>query len=213
MQCFIICDNNWDNLPILSKRIKVLPEDVTIHSCYGKKLNIIEKVCSSNMKHIIRRSLIKDKEIENIYEILKYIDICLVFTDFIEYNSLSSIVKEMCIDNDIPLFTFNNHTTDYMYNLNKTDIKFNKYIKTFSAVPKPRTIKNIKTFTYENSISKNPISIDNIIEKLRKNYEDIDTHKKNNSIINLDFKPSKEYSYLEYMNNKKKWLKSMNTNR
>jgi hypothetical protein len=208
-----VCDNSWDNIPIISKRIKVLPEDVTIHSCYGKKLSIIEKVCSSNMKHIIRRSLIKDKEIENIYEILKYIDICLVFTNFSESNNLSSIVTEICIDNNIPIFTFNNQTTDYTYNLNKTDIKFNKYIRTYSVVPKPRDIKIIKKFNYENNNVMNPLSIDEVIEKLRRNYESIEADKKNNSIIKIDCKSSKEYSYLEYMNNKKKWLKSMNTNR
>ncbi len=213
MNCFIVCDNNWDNVPIISKRIKTLPEDITIHCCYGKKLYIIERICCNQMKHIIRRSLIKDKEIENLYEIIKYMDICLVFSDLIEYNSLSDIIIKICVDNNIPLFTFNNFTTEYMYNLEKTDIKFNKKIKSLNVEVKPRTIKINTELIYENTMSLNPISIENVIDDLRTSYENIKMHKKNNSIVSLDSKSSKEYSYLEYMNNKKKWLKSMNSNR
>jgi len=100
-----------------------------------------------------------------------------------------------------------------MYNLEKTNIKYNKQIKSINLENKPRCLKISENIIYENKFSANPVSINNIINNIRNNYETIEINKKNNSIINLDCKSVKEYSYLQYMNNKHKWLKSMNSNR
>ena len=104
MSCFITTDNNWDNYPIIEKRIKKLKDDIMINACYGKTLPIIDNICSKYNKRIFRRTLKDNQEIKDLCDILVNCSFCIVFTDFIEYNTLSSITIKICIDNNIPVF-------------------------------------------------------------------------------------------------------------
>ena len=48
-----------------------------------------------------------------------------------------------------------------------------------------------------------------VVQKLRSSYKNIEDNKAKKSIIYIDNKTPKQYSYIEYLANKKKWLKEV----
>ena len=83
MKIFIITDVSWDNEHIINKRFKKLSPDDVIHTIYSKNIKIINKYCSLNTLHLIRRS---NNDIRvSICEILNFCDVCLMFHNFIQY--------------------------------------------------------------------------------------------------------------------------------
>ena len=47
------------------------------------------------------------------------------------------------------------------------------------------------------------------VQKLRNSYKSIEDNKSKKSIIYIDNKTHKQYSYIQYIANKKKWLKEV----
>jgi len=60
----------------------------------------------------------------------------------------------------------------------------------------PRRADNIKDYS-------------SAVQKLRNSYKCIDENKCKKSIVYIDNKTPKQYSYLEYVANKKKWMKEV----
>tara|TARA_B100001175_G_scaffold310101_1_gene312705 strand:+ start:857 stop:1357 length:501 start_codon:yes stop_codon:yes gene_type:complete len=160
--------------------------------------------------------MIKGKEKEIIEESLKSIKFCLIFHNFIEYNTMSSLYIQLCIKNNIPYFIFSEHTNkfylngDYIYDIKfKTCVRNLKTIKRFPVVDIPVEI----CFTHEKTCPKN---IQEVVNNLRSRYQVLKDEKDSKKIIYNEelvkgrkkiIKSDKEMSYLDFMTGKKKWLK------
>jgi hypothetical protein len=56
---------------------------------------------------------------------------CIIFHNFIEYNTISKLIIEACEDNCIPYFIFSEHCEKFYFNGKYSeDLKFKKCIKT-----------------------------------------------------------------------------------
>ena len=138
MNLFIVEDINWDNFAIVSKYISnnYLSDDVNINHVYGKKLPVINNICNKQMFRILRRSINNEKPCESIYEIIKNIDICIVFHNFIEYDTLSSFVIDTCKENNKPCILYLRYLSPFVTNeifFRQCQIKFVKLSKAFAS--------------------------------------------------------------------------------
>jgi hypothetical protein len=215
MNILIVIDNNWDNFSIIYKRLKSLQSDCNINFCYGQNMQAISNICNKLMLHLFRRSLVDDKLTESFNEIVKFMDICIIFHNFIEYNTMSSYTLNLCLYNNIPFYVFSQHTDEYFFNLEINKMKFKNCIKCIQKPSIPRKLNEIKEIDISFEIYKKysiPKSIDDIIKKIRTNYDKSKNDKKENSIIVLskkEMRHAKEISYLEYIQNRKKWMKNI----
>jgi len=215
MNILIVTDCNWDNFGIVQKKLKSLHSDCNINFCYGPNMKAISNLCTQLMLRLFRRSLIEDKLTKSMNEIIKFMDVCIIFHNFIEYNTMSSYVMEVCLQNNIPFYIFSEHTQDYFFNFEINKMKFKSCLKKIPEICIPRKLHEIKEIDTSFEICKpdmTPNSIDDIIKKLRKSYSKIEDDKKEKSIAALSKKETrfaKEISYLEYIQNKKKWIKSI----
>jgi len=218
MDILVINDTVWDNYAVVSKRInpKCINPNHRINYFYGKHMQYMSNICNQNMIHLIRRTMIKGKEKEIIEESLKSIKFCLIFHNFIEYNTMSSLYIQLCIKNNIPYFIFSEHTNkfylngDYIYDIKfKTCVRNLKTIKRFPVVDIPVEI----CFTHEKTCPKN---IQEVVNNLRSRYQVLKDEKDSKKIIYNEelvkgrkkiIKSDKEMSYLDFMTGKKKWLK------
>ena len=118
MDILVINDTVWDNYAVVSKRInpKCINPNHRINYFYGKHMQYMSNICNQNMIHLIRRTMIKGKEKEIIEESLKSIKFCLIFHNFIEYNTMSSLYIQLCIKSNIPYFIFSEQTNKFYLN-------------------------------------------------------------------------------------------------
>jgi len=216
MNILIVTDCNWDNFGIVHKRLKSIQLECNINFCYGPNMQAISNLCSQLMLHLFRRSLIEHKLAKSMNEIIKFMDVCIIFHNFIEYNTMSSYVMEVCLKNNIPFYVFSEHTQNYFFNLEINKMKFKSCLKKMQIESIPRKLQEIKEIDKSFEICKPvtiPSSMDDIIKKIKVGYSKIEDEKKEKSIVVLskqEMKSAREVSYLEYIKNKKKWIKNVN---
>ena len=178
MNCFVVCDLNWDNIPLVMKRLSYLREDMRVNILYNKLTNVLSKYCHDNNLNLMRRSI---KRTEDLVGILSVMDFCLVFTDFIEYNTPSSFVLETANANNIPCFVFSNTTSKYIYRGEIHEIKFKKVIANLEKRERKNLSHESRLLEFE-KIIKN-INLDDSVQKLREKYAEISERKQDRSII------------------------------
>jgi hypothetical protein len=181
MNCFVVCDLNWDNVPIIIKRLSYLQEGTRVNVLYNKVTDTIVKNCHCKELDTARRTLRKNKETEDLVQILSVSDFCMVFTDFIEYNTSTRFVIDTADANNIPCFVFSNIIGDYILRGQTHDIKFKKMIKSLEK-------RERKTLSYETKVepinnSKVKKSYDEVVNTVRTKYSEIKEHKESHSII------------------------------
>ena len=121
MNCIVVSDKNWDNIPIMMRRISSIPSEDKLNVFYGKTLNNILKCKPKN--YIIRRNT------DKLYEFIDIINYCIVFSNLIEYNSNSRLIIDLCELNKIPCFIFSEKDSSIFYNNEFYDTKFSKLLK------------------------------------------------------------------------------------
>ena len=216
MNLLITEDINWDNFAIVSKYISnnYLSEDVNINHVYGKKLQFISNICNKQMFRMLRRSINIENPCESIYDIIKNMDICIVFHNFIEYDTLSSFVIDTCNENNKPCIIISEHTKGYYFNGEICDIKFKNIIKNINTGDRVKEFIRLDRQFNPQELSFQPKSVSDMIIKLRHNYEQVESRRKNKemSLINPfigNCSNNKQIAYIDYMRDKKKWLKEV----
>ena len=197
MAATIVTDNSWDNYAKIIRRVNNKSLKINkINFFYGKNMKFINKLCIKNEFDLFRRSISDKNFIEDIKAVLIYSKFCIIFHNFVEYNTLSSYVIEICNLNKIPYFIFSEHCDDFYYNgeyitskkfknLVK-EIEYNKreinvipeYYPEFNKESKQKT-KESEEKESEEKESKEKKSITKFFE----NYESIQSSKKSNRII------------------------------
>jgi len=210
MNVLVVCDTSWDNYAEMSRRLtsKNIDPNHRINIFYGKQMRHISKICNRNMLQIFRKSLNAKTLVEEMCNQLKFTKCCIIFHNFIEYNTMSELCIKMCEKNGIPHFIFSEHTSDFLYN----GEQMSKFKKCMTSVPEvsERDIQFIPDFEISlpgTQSTEKDYSV--VVQKLRNSYKSIEDNKAKKSIIYIDNKTPKQYSYIEYLANKKKWLKDV----
>ncbi len=182
MNCLIITDRNWDNIPLIKKYISYLNENFRVHAFYNIMIQCISRYCFNYGIDIIRHCLSK-----NFYEDLKkrisYSDFCFIFTDFIEYNTLSRVTIDICDISNVPYFIFSNNNSNFLYNGEYGNQKFKKYIKNLHKIQKPIKLIDVEKENLQLNNDKKIIDYDSIRRKLKDNYDFLKYKKQTRSII------------------------------
>ncbi len=211
MNILVVCDTSWDNYAEISKRLTSKNIDPThrINVFYGKQMKHISNICNRNMLQIFRKALNYKTLIEDLCNILKYSKCCIIFHNFTEYNTISELCIKICEKNGIPYFVFSEHTSNFYYNGEQMS-KFKKCLANVTEISERNIIKFNPDFEISPPIRLNiEKDYSYVLQKLRNSYRCIDDNKSKKSIVYIDDKIPKEYSYIEYVANKKRWLKQI----
>lgn len=210
MNILVVCDNSWDNYAEICKRLtsRNIDPNHRINIFYGKQMKHISKICNRNMLQIFRKALNSKTLVEEMCNTLKFTKCCIIFHNFTEYNTISELCIKMCEKNKIPHFIFSEHTSDFFYN----GEQMSKFKKCMTRVPEisERDIQFIPDFEISlpgKQSTEKDYSV--VVQKLRNSYKSIEDNKTKKSIIYIDNNTPKQYSYIEYLANKKKWLKEV----
>lgn len=193
MNVFVIEDDNWDNYAIISKYISTnyFPETIKIQHVYNKHLQIVSNICTDNNFDIYRRQLDKIDPKKSYYEIIKNMNICIIFHNFIEYTTPSSFVIKICEENNIPYIIVSEHSKKCFLNGEIFEGKFKGALKIAyeSGVNKCKNFKipgMEKYVIINNTIVKEKKSLNEIKKIIHSSYEKIENYRKNKSIILID---------------------------
>lgn len=218
MEILVINDISWDNFAIVSRRInpKCINPNHKINYFYGKHMQNISNICNQNTFHLVRRVMVKEKEKEIVEDSLKCIKFCLIFHNFIEYNTLSSLYIHLCIKNKISFFIFSEHTDKFYLNGDYiSDTKFKSCVREIKSTKRSPIVEIPKEiyFSQEKTCPKN---IQEVVNNLRSRYQALRNEKESKQIVYNEqlvkgrkkiIKSDKEMNYLDFMAGKKKWLK------
>lgn len=145
MNILVVKDLSWDNYALISKRIntKYISPEHRINCFYGKNLKPMETICNQNMLTVVRQQIDKQKIKEILVRILTHTKYCIIFHNFIEYNTISKLVIDTCEENLMPYFIFSEHCKKFYFNgIYIEDIKFKKCIKTIETTVKIVNLKD-----------------------------------------------------------------------
>jgi len=181
MNCFVVCDLNWDNVPIIIKRLSYLQEGTRVNVLYNKLTDTIVKNCHYKELDTTRRVLRKNKETEDLVQILSVSDFCMVFTDFIEFNTPARFVIDTADANNIPCFIFSNIVSDYILRGQTNETKFKKMIKSLEKRERKTLTCETKVDPINSSIVKK--SYEGVVNTLRDKYSEIKEKRESRSII------------------------------
>ena len=222
MSVLVVTDMMWDNVPILKKRLESLEEGTIINCLYTPQLESIQKICNNSGLHILRRCLdLKDKE-NGIVEICKTVNCVMIFTNFLEYNTVSSFVLDLCNINELSHVIFRENTCGFIINDNYQFSKFTPLIRSMLACSTKESLIKCPEITIEKfKPEKTQTPVESVINRLRSNYEGINKHREERSIKLLYDKNEqksakamrkqmKEISFLDYSTKKQVWLKEIN---
>jgi hypothetical protein len=160
--------------------------------------------------------MVKEKEKEIVEDSLKCIKFCLIFHNFIEYNTLSSLYIHLCIKNKISFFIFSEHTDKFYLNGDYiSDTKFKSCVREIKSTKRSPIVEIPKEiyFSQEKTCPKN---IQEVVNNLRSRYQALRNEKESKQIVYNEqlvkgrkkiIKSDKEMNYLDFMAGKKKWLK------
>jgi hypothetical protein len=211
MNILVVCDTSWDNYAEIARRLtsKNIVPNHRINIFYGKHMKHISKICNKNMLQIFRKSLNGKTLVEDLCNTLKFTKCCIIFHNFTEYNTISELCIKMCEKNKVPYFIFSEHTSEFFYN----GECMSKFKKCMTYVPEifERNIEFIPDFeiSLPGTLTTNDKDYSVAVQKLRNSYKSIEDIKSKKSIIYIDNKTHKQYSYIQYIANKKKWLKDV----
>lgn len=184
LNCLLVTDYNWDNTGLISKRLSYLSENVRINLFHTSQRASIIKLCNNHNLCVFRRS--DDSEL---LKILGCIHFCMIFTDFIEYNTHSSFVINACSKNNIPYVIFSNITSSYFYNGEICENKFKKTVSKLEQLEMYCSIDEkidygelVKYNKYKNK----SLDMDKITDNLRTAYANITLEREKKSIILID---------------------------
>jgi len=195
MNVFVVEDDNWDNYAIISKYISTnyFPETIRIQHVYNKHLQCVSNICTDNNFDIYRRQLDKIDPKKSYYEIIKNMNICIIFHNFIEYTSPSSFVIKICEENKIPYIIVSEHTKKCFLNGEIFEGKFKGALKIAceSGVNKCKNFKipgkEIEIYVnINNHVVKEKKSLNEIKKTIHNSYEKTEIDRKNKSIILID---------------------------
>lgn len=216
MNVLVVNDFTWDNFAEVSRRIncKCIDPLHRINYFYGKRMKYISNICNQNMFQLFRRTLSKDNLYENIREALNYTKFCVIFHNFIEYNTFSSFIIDICKLNEIPYFVFSEHVPNFFYNGEYiTDKKFKTCVRSIEFIPKCISFEmSDDVIIFEDS--KSLKDLEKVKIKLKERYSDIEYEKTKKSIVYLEDSRRtktmiKELNYIDYMSSRKKWIKDI----
>jgi ribosomal protein L7Ae-like RNA K-turn-binding protein len=185
MNILVINDHSWDNFAIISKRLNsnCIDPDHKINYFYGKSMKYISNICNKNMLQLHRRQLIEQNIEEIIEDTLMFTKFCIIFHNFIEYNTLSSLFINLCKKNKIPYFIFSEHCERFYFNgeYNTTD-KFKKIVKQIIFDKKVMNIE-IPEYVMYSQVKSCQKNMKEIINNIRTKYKQINENKESKSII------------------------------
>lgn len=195
MNVFLVEDDNWDNYAIISKYISTnyFPETIRIQHVYNKHLQRVSNICTDNNFDIYRRQLDKIDPKKSYYEIIKNMNICIIFHNFIEYTTPSSFVIKICEENKIPYIIVSEHTKKCFLNGEIFEGKFKGALK-IACESGVNKCKNFKIPDKEmeiyvninNHVVKEKKSLNEIKKTIHNSYEKTEIDRKNKSIILID---------------------------
>ena len=138
-------------------------------------------VSSRQILHIFRRSIDNKNIEESIVKLINTIDYVLVFTNFIEYNTISSFLIETCKINNIPIFIFRENDSGFLYNFEYYNGKFKQLLR---SVLKRETKESIifPVIKINKEYAVPSVNITCCIEKLRGIYSNIKEKKEEKQI-------------------------------
>jgi len=180
MAVTLVTDNSWDNYAKIIRRVNNESLKINkINFFYGKNMKFINELCHKNNFNLFRRS------IEDIKAVLMYSKFCIIFHNFVEYNTLSSYIIEICNLNNIPYFIFSEHCNDFYYNGEYiTSKKFRNCVKEIeynkreiNVIPEYYPNKESKESKEKESKEKESIT------KFYENFENIQRSKKLNRVV------------------------------
>lgn len=186
MNCFVVTDTNWENVPLILKRLSYLPETIRLNIPYFKNIENIVRVADKLNLNVVRHSLTKNKEYEGIKKCMQYTDFCMVFTDLIEYNNIPQVVIDICENNDIPCYVFTNFTSDYLYMGKIGKSKFKKTIKDLVLKLKPNVLTDTTVIKIENNFITHKKDLELTIEKVKENYSSLKRLRESKTIRLID---------------------------
>lgn len=180
MNCLLITDYNWDNMAIISKRLSYLPENIKINLLFSKQRQNIIKICDNHSLPVLRRS-----ETDPL-KIINYIDFCIIFTDFVEYNTYPAFFIDVCQKNKVLYLTFSNFTLGYFLNGEFCKDKFKKTILKLKKNRKEidETLEYCELVKYKRN--KQDTDVNSAIDRLRNIYSELNLEKERRSIILID---------------------------
>lgn len=195
MNVFVNEDDNWDNYAIILKYISInyLPKDVIINHVYNKHLQTVCNICTDNIFSIYRRHLDCEDPKKSYYEIIKNMNFCIIFHNFIEYTTSSSFVIKVCEENKIPYIILSEHTNKCFINGEIYDGKFKGAMKMiFSmAINKCQNFKispdEMEMYdNINNTIIKEKKTLDEIKKNIVISYEKKQESRNNKAIVLID---------------------------
>ena len=226
----IVSDLSWDNYALVNKKLKKIDsENFRVHLLYTRNL-LLNNCCKTNELYCLRHSG------KNLFAIcqnfIKIIDICIIFSNNIEYLNSSQLLKSICEYTRIPYILVSEHSRELDYY--SFDNKFKTFKKLINNVnistnevhrdllltdffSKEEIILYNENFNFK--INKDLFLSDEILTKLRFKYDSIRAEKKSKSIKLLYDKSElkkekqsrrcfKEYKQLEFGNNRLNYYKT-----
>ena len=220
MNVLVINDYNWDNFALVSKRLnpRCINPNHKINYFYGKCMQYISNICNQNMMQLHRRPIIVGKIKESFEDSLKFTKFCIIFHNFIEYNTISSLFIDLCKDNKIPYFIFSEHCEKFYFNgkYNTSD-KFKNVVRQLEFVENSINV-DIPNYIIYPQVKTCPKNIEEIVDNIRNTYQKLKDEKDSKSIIYSEkiikdkkklIKSNKEMNYIDFMNNKIKWKETI----
>lgn len=188
MNILVINDHSWDNFAIVSKRLnpKCINPTHKINCFYGKYMKYISNICNQNMLQLHRRQLIEQNIEEIIEDTLMFTKFCIIFHNFIEYNTLSSLFINLCKKNKVPYFIFSEHCDRFYFNgeYNTSD-KFKKIVKQINFNEKVINVEIPKCIMYS-EVKTYPKNMEDVISNIRTKYKQMNADKESKSIIYIE---------------------------
>jgi hypothetical protein len=164
----VVADNSWDNISKIMRRIdsKCIKTTHRINLFYGKKIKMLENVCIKKGFTVFRRSTNSKTYNSDIKNVLDYTKFCIIFHNFIEYNTISKNMIDLCELNLIPYFIISEHTDNYYFNGEYIHSKkFKNCIKEINHVPRNTNVSlEINPFLIQESNEDPSDSIENFNE-------------------------------------------------
>ena len=217
----IVSDVTWDNYILIHNKFKKLSnEHHRLHFIYNKNLEMLCNCAYNNNLSIVRNS---GKTLSYcVYNLLKICELWIVFTNNIEYLTLPQLIINKCEEYSIKYIKISQQFEDY-YSFNNNNISFKKSIKNLEINQNKKIIELFIYNDYNNNyqiIKKELILSQEIIEKVKKNYNLQNENKKNKSIEllydkdrnktnKLSLRASKNYSTIVFLNNRRNYYKDI----
>ena len=214
----VVCDISWDNFILIDKKFKkICSENFRINAIYSKTLEMFNN-CSSKYNLTIIRHY-SENLCNTLLNMLKICDIWLIFTNSIEYLSISNLIIEKCDKYKIKYCTikeYDRHKDYYSFDVDDK-LSFKKIINNIKPKEKQYDIDFFNLKDYNDNFNLKqfiPISISPTIKnKIKSMYETIDETKKSRSIKLLYDKDEikrekqvkktiKEAKQLQFLNNR-----------